>query len=180
MQRVLVIGCSGAGKTTLASALHELTGLELIHLDRHYYRAGWVPSERQEWERRVDRLAAGERWIMDGNYAGTLDTRMARADTVIFLDRSRWRCLYRIIKRTVLDYGRTRPDMAPGCRERFDWPFIKYVYHYNQLRKPTILERLRALPPATEVVVQESDAGVRSFLRAVAERVEGRNESRQE
>ncbi len=176
MQRVLTIGCSGAGKTTLATALHDITGLELIHLDRQYYRAGWVPCEKQEWERRVIQLAAQERWIMDGNYGGTFDVRMARANTVIFLDRSRWRCLYRVLLRTLRGYGRTRTDMAQGCRERFDWHFLQYIYHYNRSRKPKILQRLRALPPDKEVIILNSNAGVEGFLRSVKQRVGTNND----
>ena len=176
MNRVLVIGCSGAGKTTLSRALHDITGLELIHLDRHYYRAGWIPCERQEWERRVAQLAVRERWIMDGNYGGTFDTRMARADTVVFLDRSRWRCLYRVLLRTLRGYGQTRPDMAMGCKERFDWPFLSYIYHYNRSRRLKLLQRLRALPPGKEVIILDSHTGVQAFLRRVKQRTGRKND----
>ena len=94
---------------------------------------------------------------MDGNYGGTFDVRMARADTVIFLDRSRWWCLYCLVKRTLRGYGRTRTDMAPGCKERFE-------------------QRLRALSPSKEVVVLDSNTGVQAFLRSVNPRVGTKND----
>jgi adenylate kinase family enzyme len=83
MRRVLVIGISGAGKSTFSQALATKTGLPLIHLDKEFWRPGWVQTPRQEWRARVSELAARERWIMDGNYDSSLDLRLPRADTVL-------------------------------------------------------------------------------------------------
>ncbi|MEM6700587.1 MAG: hypothetical protein AAF599_19435 [Bacteroidota bacterium] len=128
MKRILIIGNSGAGKTTLAYQIQELTGLELIHLDQEYWQAGWVEMHYFDWRDRVEQLTAKEMWIMDGNYRGTFDIRIPKADTIILLDRSKWLCLFRAIKRILRYYGKTRPDMAADCPERFDWEFLKYIY----------------------------------------------------
>ena len=95
MNRVLIIGSGGSGKTTLARRLAERTGLPLIHLDALYWRPGWDPTPGDEWRARIAALVRGERWIIDGNYGGTLDLRLEACDTVIFLDVSRWVCLWR-------------------------------------------------------------------------------------
>lgn len=71
MRRVLVIGCGGAGKSTLARQLGEATGLPVIHLDAHYWRPGWVETPKETWRAAVDELIAADAWIMDGNYSGT-------------------------------------------------------------------------------------------------------------
>lgn len=80
MKRVLVVGCSGAGKSTVAKQLAEITGLPLIHLDRHYWLPGWEEPSRDAWRVIVESLSAQPEWIMDGTYSGTLQQRLARAD----------------------------------------------------------------------------------------------------
>src|SRR3989338_1002761 len=99
MKRILVIGSAGAGKSTFAKRLHEKLGLPLIHLDQHYWRPGWVKPEKIEWERKVKELLGGESWIIDGNYRSTLHLRLPAADAIIFLDFSRWRCFWGIVRR---------------------------------------------------------------------------------
>lgn len=68
MKRVLVIGSGGAGKTTFSRRLARATGLPLVHLDRHYWRAGWTPTPASEWTEAVRAFCAAKSWIMDGNY----------------------------------------------------------------------------------------------------------------
>ena len=87
MRRVLVIGSGGAGKSRFAVALGRRLGLPVIHLDAHFWHAGWVETPAAEWrERRWRSWSAGEAWVMDGNYGGTMAQRLATCDTVIFLD----------------------------------------------------------------------------------------------
>ena len=79
MQRILVIGSPGAGKSTLASRIAGRLGLPLIHLDREYFGPGWAVPSKAEWRERVRALAARRSWVMDGNYASTFDIRVPRA-----------------------------------------------------------------------------------------------------
>ena len=86
MQRVLVIGSPGAGKSILAAKLSAVTGLPLIHLDQQYWLPGWVEPDEAAWQVRLREIIAGDRWIIDGNYGGSMTLRLTRADTVIYLD----------------------------------------------------------------------------------------------
>ncbi|MEM6646980.1 MAG: hypothetical protein AAF730_12090 [Bacteroidota bacterium] len=88
MRRVIIIGSGGSGKSTLAKRLGEQLSLPVIHLDAHYWNPGWVETPPDAWAAKVDTLIKGEAWVMDGNYGGTMDARIARADTVIFLSFS--------------------------------------------------------------------------------------------
>lgn len=142
MQRVLIIGCSGSGKSTLTRQLAQRTGLPIIHLDQEYFGPNWKEPTQKDWAQTVTQLAARDRWVMDGNFSGTFSIRMPRADTVIFLDQPTWRCLWRVLKRTIRFYGEVRPGSAPGCRERFDAHFLGYVWRYNDTRRPGILKTL--------------------------------------
>ena len=146
MQRVLVIGNCGAGKSTFSCRLAKATGLPLVHLDKAYWSAGWVEPPKEAWAARVQALVAEDAWIMDGNYSGTFHLRFPRADTVIWLDVGRWTCLGRILKRNLRYYGRARPDMASGCHERFSPAFLHYVFFGFPQRKERILACLAEFP----------------------------------
>ena len=75
----------------------------------------------------MEELTSQDEWIMDGNYGRTMDTRLQRADNVIFLDYPTRISLYRAIKRAIRDYGKTRPEMGEGCNERCNIEFFKWV-----------------------------------------------------
>ncbi|HKA12561.1 MAG TPA: AAA family ATPase [Candidatus Dormibacteraeota bacterium] len=140
--RVLVLGSAGAGKTTFAVRLAELLDLPLIHLDFEYWRPGWQPTPPEEWPIRVDELIAGEAWVMDGNYGGTMERRLARADAAVFLDVHRVRCLWRVVVRSLRYWRRSRPDLPPGCPERFDWGFFAWVWTYGRRSRGRAIELL--------------------------------------
>ena len=142
MKRVLIVGCAGAGKSTFARRLADLSGLPLVHLDQHYWQPGWMETAVEDWSRKVRDLTAPPSWIMDGNYGDTLPIRLARADTVIHLDFPRRVCLWRVLKRTTLQYGKTRQDMTPGCPERFNREFIAYIWRYRRGHRPRLIEAL--------------------------------------
>jgi adenylate kinase family enzyme len=167
MQRILVIGSSGAGKSVFAARLAERTRLPLIHLDALYWKPGWIKTPKEEWARTVDDLLARDRWVMDGNYAGTLDRRLAACDTVVFLDLPRTVCLMRAVKRRIVYRRGGRPDMTPGCSERLTWEFIRWIWQYPRNQRPRVLARLAALRPDQRAVVLRSAAEADQFLHSL-------------
>ena len=165
MRRVAIIGCSGSGKSRLAVELGSRLGLPVVHLDAVHWRAGWERPPKEEWERRHAELLRPETWILDGNYGGTMEERIAASDTVILLARSRATCLFRALKRSLRHWGRSRPDLHPGCREqRPSVEFLRWIWSYNRTRLPRILRRLEQVRPQKNVVILRSDAEVRDFL----------------
>ena len=161
----MIIGSCGAGKSTLARQLHEKNGIELIHLDKEYFAPNWVEPTKEDWSKTVESLIQKPNWIIDGNYGGTMDMRLNTADKIIFLNRSRWLCLYRVIKRIIMNYGKSRPDAAEGCNERFDWNFLVYTFHFNDFKRPKIFDRLSKLPSSKEVIILKSNNDVKQFLQ---------------
>lgn len=131
MQRVLIIGPCGAGKSTLAAMLGDRLGLPVFHMDQLNWQPGWVESSKDAIRERLTGIIAADRWLIDGNYGGTLPQRLARADTVIYLDYPISLCLLRLLKRVWRHRGRTRPDMTEGCPERFDLGFFLYVLQWR-------------------------------------------------
>lgn len=146
MERILIIGCPGSGKSTLALALREKLGLPVVHLDQLWHRPGWEHITREEFDAQLEMALNMDRWIIDGDYGRTMQQRLAKCDTVIYLDFSRWTCLRSVLLRTSRGLGKVRSDMAEGCRERFDWDFVKYIWNYNRenrVRNETYLAQAR-------------------------------------
>ena len=165
MKRILIIGSGGAGKSTFARELGAILGLPVIHLDQVYWKPGWEKPSKSEWARTVERLVAQHEWIMDGNFGGTLPQRIKRADAIILLDISRWVCLWRVAKRAIKYRGRHRPDMPPGCQERFDLEFIRWIWSYPSKSRPAKMAFLSATGPDQRVVILRSNGEIRHFLR---------------
>lgn len=149
MQRVMIIGPGGAGKTTLARRIGERTGLPVVHLDRAYWQPGWVEPEKAAFDAVHDELTAGERWIVDGNYGRTMSRRAERADTIVLLDPPPWRNVLSAACRAIRSRGTARPDMNPGCVERingdFVFNFLRWIWRYRVDSLPGVLERIEPL-----------------------------------
>ena len=127
----MVIGGSGSGKSTVARSIGVATGLPVIHVDKMYWKSGWVFRDINETKRMVIVAAQDEQWVFDGNNSSTFKERADRADAIVFLDLSTWLRFSRVVKRTVTGYGLLRPDMADGCPERLDYGFLKWVLGYR-------------------------------------------------
>lgn len=132
MQRVLVIGSPGAGKSTVSHEIAARTGLPLHHLDRMFWLPGWVERDRDEGRAILADVLAQDRWIIDGNYGSTLPMRLERADAVVWLDYPTALCLGRVFKRWWQYLGRARPDMTEGCPENLNLEFLHYVLAFRR------------------------------------------------
>ncbi len=99
---------------------------------------------RDEWVEVVRALVAEERWVMDGNYSGQIDVRLARADAVVLLDLPRLLCLTRVLRRWWRYRGRSRPDMTPGCPEHVSVEFLRWIWTYPDRSRPKVLAAVRA------------------------------------
>jgi adenylate kinase family enzyme len=168
MQRILVIGSPGAGKSTLASRLAGSLGLPLIHLDGEYFGPGWTMPSRSEWRERVKALAARPAWVMDGNYASTFDIRVPRATAIVWLDLPRWKCLLAVLWRVVKYYGRPRPDLGSAGPERFDWSFMRWIWSYPRTMRPKTARMLERLRPDQRVYVLRSRSDIPALEAALA------------
>ena len=172
MNRVMIVGSAGSGKSTVARRLGELLDLPVVHLDTLYWRPGWVESPPEEFREKVHLAVQGERWVIDGNYSETLDLRFERADTAIFLDIPRRTCMFRVLKRSVRQHGRIRSDCAPGCPERLDWLFLKWIWTYPAHRRPRMLQRLAEASSTVQLVHLCNDREIEAFLGAIGKRQE--------
>ena len=163
MKRIIIIGCGGAGKSTLARQLGEKLGLPVVHLDKLFWKPGWVQVSQEEFDDLHRMELAKDRWIMDGNFNRTMPERIARCDTIIYLDFSRFACLRGVLKRVLTTYGTVRPDMGEGCPERIDWEFLKWVWNFNKNKRQRYYQLLNELTHA-ETIVLKNRRAVKRFL----------------
>jgi len=166
MKRILVIGPGGSGKSTFATRLGERLNLEVNHLDRFYWQPGWVKPSPEQWLKTVEELVSRDSWVIDGNFSGTLELRARNCDTIVFLDLSRFVCLWRIAKRLLRYRNGTRPDMAEGCREKIDLDFVLWIWNYSRRSKPKVLRLLREYSQTKKIVRLRSRAEVERFLKS--------------
>lgn len=176
MERIAVVGCIGAGKSTVARALGRTLGIEVFHLDRYW----WLPGryrvtgpetvatrtmEPSEYRCLEQQIVAGGRWIVDGD-AANKDLRLARADTVVFLDLPRWLCIWGVLKRQVsrsYDY----PD---GVKSSLRWTLFlaRWVWTtWPSKRRPALVAAISEHASTATVFHLRNRRQVHSFLRAV-------------
>ena len=163
MQKVLVIGCSGAGKSTFARRLQGLTGLPLYYLDRLWHKPDRTNVTREAFDRSLAQWLARPAWILDGNYSRTLPQRLEACDTVFFLDFPLEVCLAGVENRR----GVQRPDM-PWVEEELDAEFLQYILDFGQAQLPAIRAMLEPYRGRRQILTFRSRAGADAWLNALA------------
>ncbi len=139
MKKIIVIGCPGSGKSTFSKALHEITGIELFHLDIMYWNSDKTVVDKTVFLERLSGAISKSEWIIDGNYGSTMELRLQACDTVFFLDYPSDVCLEGIRERR----GKPRTDM-PWIEnaDEEDTEFIVFVKSYNLEYRPQVLTLL--------------------------------------
>lgn len=174
MNRVAIIGRPGTGKSHLARKIAQITGLPLIHLDRHYHDliAADPNDFKAEWRKQLAEIVANHKWITDGNYGSTFDIRLPRADTIILLEYPMHTSLRRLVKRRVQHHRRgSRSDMPDAWRERFHLEFYRqHVFGFS--KKKWFHEMYRLLDEYKDnknVVVLKNPKQAKAYLKELKE-----------
>jgi adenylate kinase family enzyme len=153
MNRVVIFGPGAAGKSTLALRLGEITGIPVIELDKVFWRPGLLPTPRDEWVALQQTLVHGEQWILDGDLGpyDAVEPRLHVADTVIFLDFSVIRCVWRAI-----------------CRSRERADFFHWLLTYRRKSRPTLLNAIAEYAPTARLHILRNPKAVLRFLEEIA------------
>jgi adenylate kinase family enzyme len=170
MRRIVIIGPLGAGKSTLAVKLGRVLGIEVHHLDWLYWGDTWTATAPSEWQALLDRIVAGESWIVDGNFTSSLPQRLAAADTVIYLDVPPLTSTLRAIKRRTLHRWRRAPGMPGGARPMFNPQLFRWIWTFPRESRPALLAQLREPAIAGKTVILRTRRDVRRFVRSVGPR----------
>ena len=136
--KIIVIGCPGSGKSTFARELHQKSGIPLYPLDNIYWRKDRSIVEKEIFLSQLRDIMKKEEWILDGNYASTMEERMEKCDSVFFLDIPVNVCLAGIESRK----GKKREDI-PWVEEETDKAFLESVKRYEKEQRPRVMELLK-------------------------------------
>lgn len=158
VERVLVVGCSGGGKTTFSAKIAESFGLEFLSLDRDVrWLPGWVERDRREQREIIADMVQRSRWVMDGSGASSFDIRLPRTDLVLWVRVPRRVALLGLLKRVSRFYGSVRPAMADGCPEPLpDREFLSYIWNFEKKYSPIFIKQIDRYGPNVPVAVLHS------------------------
>lgn len=166
MKRVMIVGGPGSGKSTLAQLMGERTGLPVFYMDHIHWLPNWEERPRTEKRQMALDIIAQDVWIFEGGMSMTYAERLARCDTLIWLDMPVWLRFRRVIWRTIRDHGKRRPDVAEGCNEGFHketLPFWKWIFATN-VKNREALRQLVANAEGKAVEHLTSPAAVNRYL----------------
>jgi len=166
MQRVMIVGQPGSGKSTLARELGQRTGLPVIHIDTIHWQPGWRERSRDEKTQLCLEVEARDCWIFEGGHSATWDNRMARADLLIWIDRSATLRFLRVLRRTLLQRGQSRPDLPHNCPELLaNLPeFFAFMWRTKKSARAKMQHLVATAPAACRVVQLRSKRATRIFL----------------
>jgi adenylate kinase family enzyme len=153
MKRVIILGRGASGKSTLARLLGEITQLPVIELDKVFWRPGLAATSREQWEAVQEKLVQEDEWIMDGDLGSydAVEVRLRAADTIIFLDFSLVRCVWRAVRRS---------------RERAD--FWRWLVAYRCQSRPILMQAIAKYAPAANLCVLCDPKAIRLFVAKAA------------
>lgn len=120
MERILIIGCSGSGKTRMARAMGAKLGLPVVHLDQLWWKPNRENVTVEEFDEKLDAILETRKWIIDGNFSRTMPMRLQSCDTIVYLDYSRWACLLGMLQRVL-----RQP-------KEFQWDTVRWIWNFNK------------------------------------------------
>ncbi len=144
MQKIIVIGCPGSGKSYFSKELHKATALPLFHLDMMFWNADKTTVDKETFLKRLYGVLDKPQWIIDGNYGSTMEMRLRVCDTVFFLDYPLEVCLKGIEERQ----GKPRSDI-PWIETETDEEFLEFIQNYNTESRPKVISLLEKYPHKT-------------------------------
>ena len=159
MKKIIVIGCPGSGKTTFAEKLRDKIGLPLFYLDAIWHRPDRTHISREEYDARLAEILALERWIIDGNYSRTLESRISACDTVFLFDLPAEVCIEGAVSRL----GKERYDM-PWCDTELDPRLKMEIEQFGAKNLPDIYALLDEYKDGRTVVVFKSREQADAFI----------------
>ena len=161
-KKVIVLGCSGSGKSTFSKKLHLATGLPLIHLDNIWWKPDRTHISREDFDRKLDSICREDKWILDGDYSRTYEVRFKACDTVIFIDSDYEECIKGITERV----GKKRTDI-PWVEHQLDPALVELVQCYSKENRPEIYSLIEKYSDKYKFIFHshaEADEWLKQFL----------------
>ena len=141
VNKISIIGGPGSGKSTLATNLGKELNLPVCHIDSIHHLENWQVRDKQERDKIILEKVSEPKWVMDGTYRSTLETRIQNSDCVIFLDYSTIAKIKGILTRYLKNKGKEKPDI-PGCKEKMSFTFLWFTAKWNHTKRKQLLSAL--------------------------------------
>ncbi|WP_173916377.1 hypothetical protein [Halobacillus sp. Marseille-Q1614] len=164
MNKIAIIGSAGSGKSTLARQLGKILDIEVVHMDRLFWNPGWLQSTQEELRVKQEFYLKKDQWIIEGNYSKVWNERLALADTIIMIDLNRYLCLYRVVKRWLHNYGRTREDIGEGCVEKLDKEFVQFVWQFPKKKRSKLISAQLQHCSHAQIIILPSRKSAEKYL----------------
>jgi len=161
MKKAIVIGCPGSGKSTFARRLRDKTGLPLYYLDMIWHKPDKTTVSRDEFDASLGEILSRDCWIIDGNYARTLERRLQNCDTVFLFELSAEECLEGVKSRI----GKPREEM-PWTETELDPEFASQIRSFSEDTLPKVHELLKKYGDGRKIHVFRSHADAETYLKA--------------
>ena len=162
MQKVIIIGCPGSGKTTFAEKLSKATALPLYHLDRIWHKSDGSHIAREDFDRRLSEIFDTPEWIIDGNYNRTIEMRLKRCDTVFLFDLSPEICIHGATARL----GKERADF-PWVDKELSADLKRSIEEFSIKSLPKIYDLLEKYKDGKEIIVFKSREAANDYLKSL-------------
>ena len=162
VSRISIIGGSGSGKSTLANILSKKLDIPAVHLDAINYKNNWVEIDKTERDKIIEEKANEDKWIIDGNYNKTW---LENADLIIWLDYSTFAQVKGVLKRYIQNHNKEKEEL-PGCKERFNLKFYKYVLTYNKKKRPDVVKMLEKIPK-NKIITFKNQKDLNKWLKII-------------
>lgn len=161
-EKIIVIGSPGAGKSTFSRKLRDITGLPLYYLDMLWHKPDKTNISQEEFDEELNRIILGDRWIIDGNYSRTLESRLRLCDTVFLMDFPLDVCITGAMSRI----GKRREDM-PWIENEFDEEFKQEIVNFPNTQLPRIYELLNQYHAGRNIIIFKSRRESEDYLRSL-------------
>lgn len=163
MAKIVILGPSGSGKSTLAKILEKELDIPCYHLDSLYFLENWVAKTQEQFEQDIHKILNKSEWILEGNYHNhLLKERLLQSTHIIILDYPRYKYMFRLLKRYIKYYKKSRPDVPEGCIENLDWEFLTFAWKYPKRRK--LLFNSLTITDVTKVHIVKTNKELKSLI----------------
>lgn len=170
MEKIVIIGGNGAGKTTFAGQLSEKLDIPLIFIDKIYWTDNWTRADEHTANTLLKAEIQKSKWIIDGNHTSTIPDRLKECDTVFYFDFNTANCFIGCVVRVLRNYGIQRDDVGgSGNIEKFDkkkMAFLKSVLRFNKLNRSLYYDMINETPNI-HLIVFKNRKQVKDYLRNV-------------
>lgn len=169
MKRIMIVGCPGSGKSTMARWVGEQTGLPVQHMDHIHWMPDWIERPRADRLEMIRLVEESDRWIIEGGISERYAERLARADLLVWLDLPVSVRLWRVIQRSWRYRGQSRPDLPEGCPEKLDREtlnFLIWIWQNRNSSRQKIADTVHLHDGAAVIHHLRCAGAVRAFQKA--------------